>query len=168
LICLRAAEGVGVICADKTLKKVRRLINRLLWQMNDESGALCWYGAEVLGEILANVPELLKDYRKIVTNFVDEEPFERGGHYAMWRLCRRYREKLPRYADILAASAESEDSAICAYSIKGLCELRDSRAVELMNGPGMNLKESILFDPDRGDFVEISADELKEQIGSIF
>lgn len=64
LIVWRAIEATGKIAAATAasdVEKVRDFIRRLLWLMNDESGALGWHAPEVIGEILVNVPSLIEE-----------------------------------------------------------------------------------------------------------
>jgi len=170
LICMRAACALGEACrviAESDIDRVRTTLTRILWQMNDESGALCWYGGEVLGEVLARVPALLKEYKKIVTNFAEEEPFERGTHYAMWRIAGAHKGRVRSYGNVFAGSIQSDDTAIRAYCIMGLCELEDKRAIELVRGLGEEMTASI-FDPESGVFRETTLAELNGQVRRVF
>lgn len=89
LIRWRAAEGLGYV--SKIIIKnnpdaVRRQIRRLFWLMNDESGGLCWMAPEAIGEILIHCPELIEEYTINLFSFMDEEPFEAGIRWDVYRL----------------------------------------------------------------------------------
>jgi len=89
LIRWRAVEAVGPVAADQArldLDRVRDFMRRLLWLMNDESGGLSWLSPEMIGEILVNVPTLIEEYGPLLPSFLQEEPFERGSHLAIWRV----------------------------------------------------------------------------------
>jgi len=50
LIRWRAIEAIGKVAqiqAESDIEKVRDLIRRLLWLMNDESGGLGWHSPEI-------------------------------------------------------------------------------------------------------------------------
>jgi HEAT repeat protein len=46
----RAVEGLGYVAAAQP-EQVRKIINRLLWQLNEDSGSFGWLAAAALGEI---------------------------------------------------------------------------------------------------------------------
>ncbi len=98
LIVWRSIEAIGIVApeiAKKDIEKIRRQIQRYFWMMNDESGALCWYGPEAIGEILANIDRFLEDFAVILSSFLVEEPFEAGSRWAMARLVTK-RELPPK------------------------------------------------------------------------
>ncbi len=70
----------------KDLEAVRRQIRRLFWLMNDESGGLCWNAPEAIAEIIVRSPDLTGEYVPNLFAFMDEEPFEAGVRWAIWRL----------------------------------------------------------------------------------
>ncbi len=89
LVRWRAIEGIGLIAglkAQHDTESVRRLIRRLLWLMSDESGGICWYAPEAIGEILVNVPQMRAEFIHVLVSFADEEPFEAGVRWAIYRL----------------------------------------------------------------------------------
>ena len=58
LISYRAAEALGWVSAlefQKRPEKVRQLLRRLFWMMNDESGNVGWRAPEAIGEILKSL-----------------------------------------------------------------------------------------------------------------
>jgi len=88
LIQWRAVEAVGEVAgamARTDVERVRNLIRRLLWSMNDESGGVGWHAPETVGEILANVPSLVGEMGVLLTAFLRQAPFERGSHLAVYR-----------------------------------------------------------------------------------
>lgn len=88
LIRWRAVEGVGEVAgvlARTDIERVRNLIRRLLWSMNDESGGVGWHAPETIGEVLANVPSLVGEIGILLTAFLRQAPFERGAHLAVYR-----------------------------------------------------------------------------------
>lgn len=89
LICYRALEGLGIIAAlgaEGNLERLRKMIRRFFWMMNDESGNVGWYAAEAIGEILRNVPKLIAEYGHMLPPFLAEEPFEKGTRIAIARV----------------------------------------------------------------------------------
>ena len=85
----RAIEAMGLLAADiaqNDKEPVRRQIRRLFWLMNDESGGLCWNAPEAIAEIIVNIPGLANEYVPNLFSFMDEEPFEAGVRWAVFRL----------------------------------------------------------------------------------
>lgn len=121
----RALETLGrlasAIAAFEGLEKVRGLVRRLLWLMNDESGGIAWHGPEAIAEILFNVPELVSEYGRIVASFIDEPPFGPGAHWAIARLAPGYPEEFVQYQDQLRLN--SDDPEERAYALIGLAAL---------------------------------------------
>jgi hypothetical protein len=119
LIRWRAIEASGRVAAkqaESDLGKVRDLMRRLLWSMNDESGMLGWHSPELIGEVLVNVPALMDEYAKLLPSYLREEPFERGAHIAIYRVSlispERFRDCMPE----LGRSLNDPDPVIRGYS----------------------------------------------------
>jgi hypothetical protein len=123
LIRWRAIAAVGRVAgllARQDLERVRDIIRRLLWLMNDESGGLAWHGPEMIGEILVNVPALIPEFKTILPSYLREEPFERGTRFAMYRVAQvepgAFGERAPELRD----SLDDPDPLIKAYGILAL------------------------------------------------
>jgi HEAT repeat protein len=89
LISMRAVEAlgvIGIIYADNDLEPLRKMITRLFWMMNDESGNVGWYAAEAIGETLRGMPNLIPEYAHMLPPFLVEEPFEKGTRIAIARI----------------------------------------------------------------------------------
>jgi len=160
LVHWRAVEGIGKTALQEALdnpEKVRKQIRNYLWMMNDESGALCHRAPEAIGEILANVPEFLPEFGRILPNFLWEEPFERGTRWAMYRLVTTQLESMEMYerciGDLLK-SLENEDDIIRGYSMLILGALDDDEV-----GPDIEFPE---FKPAKVPYYDYHSGELKE------
>jgi len=128
----RCVEGMGVIARDlapRGLEQIRDIIRRLLWTMNDESGNVGWFAPEAIGEILANVPRLAREFAGLLPNFLVEEPFERGTHWAMVRVADLVGESptvtkmLEDGEAVLVQSLEDEDAFTRAHAALALRRL---------------------------------------------
>jgi|GEM_PF-293299 len=89
LVCWRAAEALGRVAAlecERDPEKIRRLLRRLFWQLNDESGNLGWYAPQAIAEILANAPSFLAEHARVLVSFLPEEPFEIGVRWGLARI----------------------------------------------------------------------------------
>ena len=127
LLRWRAIEAVGHVAASQAepdLEKVRDMIRRLLWLMNDESGGLGWHAPELIGEILVNVPALIPEYANLLLSFLREEPFERGTHFAVYRVASVDPKPFAERASELLDSLKDPDPAIRAYAVLALKAIR--------------------------------------------
>lgn len=72
----RAVKALGKV-TDRLFsedpEKVRKVIRQLIWNLNDESGGIGWGMPEALGEILAEVPALQKEYLGLLTAYISED-----------------------------------------------------------------------------------------------
>jgi len=168
----RAIEALGRWSAEVSRhdpEPVRSLIRRVLWLMNDESGGLAWHGPEVLGEILANVPELLPEYGRIVASFLHEEPFGPGVCWALARLAplspptfKDYIEDLSRLVADAAADPVSR-----GYGLLALTVLRPGVARELAAALRNERAPVWSFDRDLGTSAEQTLGSLAQGISDL-
>ena len=96
LIKWRAVTALGRVVqglAARDLEVAREFLRRLLWSLNEESGAVPWGVAEALGEILANSPELAQEYANLQLsyiwpqgNFIEFGPLLAGAVWGVGRL----------------------------------------------------------------------------------
>ena len=75
LLYWRAMEGLGFV-AGAHPEQVRKLINRLLYLLNEDSGSNGWGAAAALGEIGRGRIDLVKEIIPMFVGFL-EEPFSR-------------------------------------------------------------------------------------------
>ncbi|MBN2226176.1 MAG: hypothetical protein JW763_02310 [candidate division Zixibacteria bacterium] len=125
----RAIEGIGLISGkidQSDPDAVRRLLRRLFWLMNDESGGLCWHAPEAIGEILIHAPRFIDEFAFILLSFMHEEPFEAGVRWAVMRLAK-HRDKNPQLEQMLSGrrddllrSLTAEQPAMRAYALMAL------------------------------------------------
>ncbi len=139
----RAIEGLGVVAEVEThrdLERVRRLMRRILWLMNDESGGICWNGPEAIGEVVANVPALVGEFGKLIPSFFKEEPFERGSRWAVARMAAVDPTAFEHAIATLVSSLDDPDPAIRGLSLLALKALGGPVAPEtlkaLLDDPG--------------------------------
>lgn len=151
----RAIKAVGIaagIMAQNNIEKVRDRIRRLLWLMNDESGGLGWHSPEMIGEILVNEPSLIDEYASLLVAFVNEEPFERGSHHAIYRVATVAPEAFNEWIEDLTESLDHSDIYIQAFSILALGEI-DPVRIKKVEGKFSGETEKIrIFDFDTGQF----------------
>jgi hypothetical protein len=69
LLHWRAVEGLGYVAAAQP-EQVRKLINRLLYQLNEDSGSFGWLAAAALGEIARHHLTLVEEILPMFYGFL--------------------------------------------------------------------------------------------------
>ena len=167
LICRRAVEALGIAAgleAGRNLENARRLVRRLLWTMNDESGSICWYAPDAIGEVLVNVPLLIDEYGPLLPAFLQEEPFERGAHWAVARVASLRPDIYKDNVDRLVRSLDNPDPDIRGYTLIAL-KLIHAQSVA---GKAEHLKADTaavsIYDYDTGTIKKVSVAVLVEEL----
>ena len=71
LLYWRALEGLGLVAGSQP-EQVHKLINRLLYLLNEDSGSVGWGAAAALGEIGRNRVALVQDIIPMFVGFLEE------------------------------------------------------------------------------------------------
>lgn len=71
LLYWRALEGLGLVAGSHP-EQVHKLINRLLYLLNEDSGSVGWGAAAALGEIGRNRVALVQDIIPMFVGFLEE------------------------------------------------------------------------------------------------
>jgi len=135
----RSIEGIGKISGEMDRANpdaVRRLLRRLFWLMNDESGGLCWHAPEAIGEIIIHAPRFIDEFASLLLSFMHEEPFEAGVRWAMVRLAEQ-RDQYPQLGEMLDGcrgdllqSLNNENPQIRGYALLALQALGENISSE--------------------------------------
>jgi len=85
LVRWRAVAALGWVAkADPYL--LEKIIGRLIYTMNDDSGSIGWTAPQALGEICANDPDLVEDFFPLVISSIKIPAFQRGVIWAIGRV----------------------------------------------------------------------------------
>ncbi len=101
LVRWRAVTALGrAVCrmAEARLEDGRVFVRRLMWHLNEESGAIGWGAPEAMAEILARHEGLAREYHRILLSyirefdkdctFIDHPPLRRGAYWGVARLAQ--------------------------------------------------------------------------------
>jgi len=72
----RAVTAVGTVVAEmaaQDMEGARTIMRRLMWSLNDESGAIGWGAPEAMGEIMARHEQLAEEYFCILVSYIRED-----------------------------------------------------------------------------------------------
>jgi HEAT repeat protein len=147
----RAITALGLVVPNLAVddpEAAREFLRRLLWCLNEESGAAPWGVAEALGEILANLPDLAPEYANLLLsyvwpggNFLDWGPLLAGAVWGVGRLAQaqpelmRQRGAMERLLPLL----EHQEAAVRGMAAWALGNLGQAGAVPAL--------ERLIHDP---------------------
>jgi HEAT repeat protein len=81
----RAAEAMGWL-AEAEPFLLDKIIARLIYTMNDDSGSIGWMAPQALGEICVGDPDLVEDFFPIVKSSIELDVFRPGAVRAVGRV----------------------------------------------------------------------------------
>jgi hypothetical protein len=163
LVKWQAIDAVGKMAAFQAksdLEKVRNLIRQQLWLMNDESGGLGWHSPEIVGEILVNVPQLIDEFAQLFLAYLDEEPFERGSHLAIYRVASVNPQPFIERVSELSNSIDSPDPQIRACTLMALSKIDDKMFQTAAQKLNDDESAVTLYDFDTGLLVNTSVNKV--------
>ncbi len=120
---LVALGNVAAVQARRDVEPVREWMRRIMWWMNDESGALMRCGCEAMAEVMVRVPDLRPEYGHLLASYLDEEPFEAGSRWAIARLGALEPELLRDAAPRIERTLDAPDPSWRAYGAMALAAL---------------------------------------------
>ena len=156
-VCCRAAEALGRVAAVRareTPEPAREMVRRAFWLMNDESGGILWYGPQLVGAVLANVPALCAEYGDVLASFLEDEPFRAGTRWALWRIAGTAPDVLARATGALTASLRDPDPRVRGHAALALHAA--GREVAELAGDGARFTA---FDHRTGELRELTVAE---------
>ena len=141
LIGWRAVTAFGLAAArlaEQDTDRARVLIRRMMWSLNEESGAVGWGVPQAMGEILAVNPELARQYHRILAsyihegakegNFLDHAPLRQGVYWGLARLAQTQPELAAAAAVDLTAALGDPDPAVRGLAALALGRIGAGRA----------------------------------------
>jgi len=67
-----AAKGFGIAAQILPIEKLKDLIRRMMWMINDESGSCCWHVPHALGEIGYHNSAAIQDFIGSLSYYADD------------------------------------------------------------------------------------------------
>jgi len=123
----RAAAGL----AEEDPEAGREVVRRLMWSLNDDSGAAGWGAAEALAEIMARSPALAEEFGEIFLGYLrpdpgspDFEPLLQGVLWGLLRLAEARPELAARAVPFLGPRLRSPDPLTRALAARAAGRLR--------------------------------------------
>jgi HEAT-like repeat len=123
LLHWRALEGLGYV-AESQPEQVRKLINRLIYLLNEDSGSNGWGAASALGEIGRHQVSLVKEIIPMFVGFL-EEPFSQEPMlWGVGRMAEVHPELLEEVLPVIVPFLTSPKPQLRALAAWGLGRAR--------------------------------------------
>lgn len=133
LLLWRALEGLGHMAAAHP-EQVRKVISRLLWLLNEDSGSSGWGAAAALGEIGRGRLSLVQDIVPMFCGFLEEKFSRIPMLWGVGRLAEVHPEVLTEAVPYLAAFLTDEDPQVRGLSAWCLGKIGAKEAKEALHG----------------------------------
>ncbi|MDL2286401.1 hypothetical protein LJC24_03060 [Desulfococcaceae bacterium OttesenSCG-928-F15] len=167
----RSITGLGMV-AEKLFQEdpegVRWIMRRLIWMLNDESGGIGWGCGEAMGEVMARIPAIAREYHRILVSYMDpegnhlENPFLQRG--VLWGL-QRVAELSPVYVQGLEKYLHhylvSEDAEILAPALMLAQKIGGLDMLSLVEKRKDHAGELLFY--KEGDFLGLRISELARE-----
>jgi hypothetical protein len=113
-------EALGEVTSEPgvySVEKIRELLRRFFWWLNDESGAVPFGIPEAIGVVLAARPELQQEFLPLICamahhpDLLQAGPIERGVFWALGRIGRPVALCSPEAVTAVACAAQQHPDA---------------------------------------------------------
>ncbi len=145
----RAADAMGRACeviGRRDPSKVRHVLQRLVWALNDESGTTGWGVPQAIGEVIRSDVGLAREFAPLLVAYLEHEDVAVGTDvlvhgviYALGRIGERWPEVVRDGIPAMRARLGDGDATtrgLAAWAL-GRAGARDARAqVEALSGDG--------------------------------
>jgi hypothetical protein len=163
----RAVEGLGYVAAAHP-EQVKKLINRLLYLLNEDSGSTGWGAASALGEIARQQISLVAEIIPVLVGFL-EDKFSQGPMlWGLGRLGEVRPDLLAEAAPKIVLFLTNTEPQLRAYAAWCLGKMRYPGAIPGLQALSMDASQVEIY--DRGELLSTTvgrvAQEALEGIGS--
>ncbi|GAB6057482.1 DVU0298 family protein [Desulfonatronum parangueonense] len=180
LLKWRAVSAFGVVTADlaeQDMESARVIMRRLMWNLNEESGAVGWGAPESMGETLARSPALAREFNRILTAYaqepvsgdgiyLDHAPLRWGAYWGMARLAEVRPELMEQGLTTFSEIATKDDPLDRAVGAWGLGSVGNAQHVPILENLTEDAHQVALYRNDRLQTYRI-ADLALEAIAGI-
>lgn len=134
----RAADAMGRSCAliwKRDPAKVRQLLQRLIWALNDESGTTGWGVPQAIGEVIRTDEDLAKEFAPMLVAYLHDDDVAVGTDvlvhgvvHALGRTGERYEDAVRRAEPALMARLADENATTRGLAAWALGRMRATGA----------------------------------------
>ncbi len=160
----RAAEALGITCkkiAESDEEHVRKILRRLFWSLNDESGSYCVGAPLGIGEIGRNAPVPFEGFKNMLVSLMDNWEVElKYVVYAIGRAASSVKDAYPDPVEKLIPLLKHKKAEIRSYAAWALGELKAEKAREESESLMRDVDEITIYD---GVFKKLKVKEIAEK-----
>ena len=144
----RAVRGMGEI-AQEDPYLLDKVISRLFYTMNDDSGSIGWMAPQALGAIFVGDPDLVEDFFPIIVSSIENAVFRAGAVWAVG-LVAGYRPYLVEEArDSMMACLSDPSPEVRGFAAWGLGRMKYEPARQHLSRLLNDQAELIFYEDDR-------------------
>lgn len=146
LLRWRAVSAFGVVTArlaEQNMESARVIMRRLMWNLNEESGAIGWGAPESMGESMARNTTLADEFHRILIsyaqepisgdgNFLDHAPLRWGAYWGMARLAENRPDLMQKSEAVFVECLGEDDSLSRAVGLWGLISVGNASSLPLV------------------------------------
>ena len=119
-----------------------------------------WHGPEAIGEMLARVPPLIREFASPLGSYRAEEPFEAGTYIALARLAEVDPEAIREIAPYLVSGLQDADPRIRAHAALALLWSRAEAGRDGVESLADDHAEITVYDRGSGTLRQTTVGEL--------
>jgi len=141
LVRFRSTVAMGELAKRYTNKKIedaRKLLRRIMWNLNDESGGIGWGSVEAMGEILKRSRTLANEFESILffyiipgNNFLEHEMLQRGSLWGVGTYLEVKNTPVKIVIHALMRFLDSDDPVKRGYAARALINM-DKKNIDLL------------------------------------
>ncbi len=141
LIRFRSTVAMGELAERFTKDKIedaRKLLRRIMWNLNDESGGIGWGSVEAMGEILKRSKILAREFESILffyiipgNNFLEHEMLQRGSLWGVGTYLEVKKAPVRIVIHALLRFIDSDDPVKRGYAVRALINM-DKKNIDLL------------------------------------
>ncbi len=138
--------GGAIAAADPD--KVRELIRRLLWALNEESGGTPWGATGAIGAIVAARPDLFANYLSMICPFHDDVSIYPEFMWSLATVGRSRPDLTAEYGPFLLAALGHGNASVRAYAAWCLGVVRTDGAAAALAARRDDAAEAAVYEGD--------------------
>ncbi len=141
LVRFRSTVAMGELAeryANKKIEDARKLLRRIMWNLNDESGGIGWGSVEAMGEILKRSKILANEFESILffyiipgNNFLEHEMLQRGSLWGVGTYLEVKKSPVKIVIHALMRFLDSDDPVKRGYAARALINM-DKKNIDLL------------------------------------
>ena len=133
LLHWRATAAIGYLAKTQP-QKIKEIIPRLLWSLNEDSASFGWGAAAALGEIGSNNYKIIEDITPMLFHFLEEDFAREGMLWGLARMGQNHPQVVQQAAPRIQACLADPNPQVRAYAAWALGNIGAQPAIGDLRG----------------------------------